>query len=851
MASSGDESGDDAGGFSERRRPRDRGLSLNQFRDDAAVDSDDSSDSGKSENSYDDYSGEMDDFIASGSEDEDTRAPRAFETLDTQVTPKKGSRKSKPLKGASARSFEAEQRRAIAQRYEEREEHVQTEVELLDDDQASISTPLEQWRIALTPHGSRRLFIVSVRPGKEFDIVVALMARFMNSQIAQEPFGTIYSVFCKRPGSGYVFVEALTDSEVAVFRENIPEVRFGRPVRQLPIEEMTSALYIPPASARVAAGQFVRIRVDRGRHESYKGDLGQVVHVDVNSNRALVKLVPRIDYALLQQQHAADPDDSTPRLQSRITTTRRGGTYRPPQAEFNETTVRDFGGECTLGRLPRKIPALRDPPKATVWDDTVFVGTFAYQDYSLRHLETEDVHPASDETKRFIEGLRITGFERHIPGFEQNMVNALGKTVLSTFAVGDLVRVRPGSEFSGLKVVVKSIKGDVVTVKPVDLQWADQALEFPRTGLERFFSEGDRVKIAGGEYANETGQVVAVDESDGKADVVLDSHNITVNVSLHQIQPTKDVNRGQKTAGLYKLHDAVRLADNSEGVIYRIESNMLHILLTNGETKSVNLAVVQSKARPQHMKDRTGKTPVMVDQMIKVEQGGHSLRARVVHTTSHCVFVYSEELHENRGVKVVDPRDCQAPVTGARPVAMGIPNLRQFVPDSRRHEMVGKTVRILSGRHKGALADIKEADDSILRVALQSSGERVNLNRSDGGGVWALISDALKGRDADPFQSIFNQKPAKKAYEMPEPVPLEVPRGLLEAGVPNPDYGASVDQTWVGYRPQQPWLYGQADSYRPPTAYANPPYSGSPFSTGPNYGQPNYGTPQQPPPKYG
>jgi transcription elongation factor SPT5 len=861
--SSSDESGDGASGFSERRRPANRGLSLSQFRDDLAADSDSGSNSETEEYSSEDYSGELKDLIASDSDEGESYAPRPFETFDAATGPGRGARKPKRRSGPGARSVEAEKRRKLAQHFEQQEERVQTEVELLDDDQASFATPLEQWRIALTPNGSRHLFMLATKPGREGDVVVALMRRFVTHQATQEPFGTIYSAFFKSAGSGCVFVEALTGTEVSAFRNNIPAVYFAKPPRPIPVDEMASAMRVPPASARVAPGQFVRINRDVApRIETYKGDLGQVVHVDVNSNRALVKLVPRIDYALLQQQHLADPGDATPRLQSRIVSMKKGGSYRPPQAEFNETAVREFGGECSPGRFPRKIPALRELPKATIWDDTIFVGTFAYKEYPIRHLETDEINPASDETKKFIDGLRVTVFEHQIPGFEQNMVRSLGRTFLSTFEVGDVVRVRAGNEFSGLKVVVKTITGDIVTVKPIEKQWEDQTLEFQRTVLERFFSEGDRVKISGGEYANETGQVVAVDESEGKADIVLDSHHLTVGISLHQIQPTKDVNRGQKTAGLYTVLDAVRLADNSEGVIYRIENNLLHVLLTNGETKSVNLAVVAHKAKAQHVKDRTGKVPLPVGQMVKVDQGGHTLRARVVHTTSHCVFVFSEELQENRGVKVVDPRDCHAPQTAVH--TQELVGVRRSTIDPRRHELVGKTVKILNGDFKGGLADVKEADDSIIRVVLQSSGKRLNLNRSDGDGrVWQLISKAgSKGRPdaSDPFHEIFNPKPVRKAYDVPEPLPFEPPRGPLEAGVPV-NYGPPMDQGgWDGYRPRQPWEFGEAAPYRTPGApYTGAtPYSGSPFSTGPNYGQPNYGTPQQPPgprapppPKYG
>jgi hypothetical protein len=85
-----------------------------------------------------------------------------------------------------------------------------------------------------------------------------------------------------------------------------------------------------------------------------------LIDADLNNNQATVKLVPRIDYAQLEQiqrQHDQDDDShdgsSERRVmavaiggwQSMLTASKKRLSYRPLQAEFDSKNVRDFGSE--------------------------------------------------------------------------------------------------------------------------------------------------------------------------------------------------------------------------------------------------------------------------------------------------------------------------------------------------------------------------------------------------------------------------------------------------------------------------------------------------------------------------
>jgi transcription elongation factor SPT5 len=870
--STGDSGSGDEPGYNEESRP-DR-FSLRRFQDDQA-DADGASASDESGySSYSDEANEEDQQFINDEEEEGHDVPRAYEDVnrsrDIGRRPKgkaKGKEKGRDREKAHRRTFH-EEAEALAQRFHvEREENVQHEYELVEDERGSLKTPMQQWRISLTPNGSRRLFIVAVKPSKEAQVLHYITTRYFSQHGS---FPTIYSAYFISPGSGYIFVEALTDPEVLALRNNIPFFLFNRTPRPIPLDEMVGAMSVPKWTLQLLPGQFVRIKRDRSsRTESYKGDLAQVIYADLNSNTAMVKLVPRIDYAQLEQIHRAQEQDDSDGgrsehrraavtisgRQSALTASKKHLSYRPPQAEFNAKNVQDFGGDVNENDHMTIKKGLKID--CCSWDDTYFHRTFAYKQYPFRFLQTTDVNPASDETKRFIDG--VGRFERDIPNFERNMFDSLGMTMLSAFAVDDIVRVRRGHEFGGLHVRVIKIKDDLVTVRPLDPDFADQELEVYRTALERFFSEGHHVKIMSGTYAGETGQVLSVDDDGGIANVLLDSHRVTADVPLAQLQPTKEVHMGQKTLGKYALHDPVQLIDHSEGVIFRIEIRTLHVLLTNGQARPVTLDAIAMKRRPQMARDSNGK-PIQVGQTIYVEHEGRRLRALVLHTTAHAVFIHAESVHENWGVLAVDPRECQTMTTAARDAGNSQSFAPTFAPDPRRSEMVGACVRITRGPFKGELADVKEADQMMIRVVLHSSGKATSLNLTELGTNWDWIDTSRaahpksevfqrSGRPTavDPFSEVFKKDGGARKVQAPRPPPepevIHRPQPQPTPWQPHqPNYGAQPE-------PPQPWQYAQpygTTPYENPVGYRAPfsPYQqqgyGSPYAATPTH-QPAYG----------
>jgi transcription elongation factor len=331
----------------------------------------------------------------------------------------------------------------------------------------------------------------------------------------------------------------------------------------------------------------------------------------------------------------------------------------------------------------------------------------------------------------------------------------------------------------------------------------------------------------------------------------LDGTRATVDVKMAYLQADRKGTRGEMTIGRYARFDMVRLGDHSEGVIYLIEGQTAHILLANGGTRAVTLEAILSKFRDQYARDREGN-PIEVNQVVSVDS--RKIRATVLHTTAHHVFLKSGEFTEFNGVFIVEPKECQVPVSAAR----AAPAVRQgFQAKPRRSELVGRVVRITRGQFKGHLADVKAADENTLRVVLHTNGRVENLNKSEAQesgkqGSWEWVDTRF---EKDPLFALFGKSGGKKKPEYVQPTQPEqfvpdTPRGFpapIYAPISPPNYGQPYGP--VGYSPPPGAGYRGDSPYGQPAAPA--------YGSGSPYGAPSaYGTYAQTPggtqyPRYG
>ena len=798
---------DDQDGYDDSGRPSPKShrITAHNFEMNQAED-DDETEGEDSEGEEEDSANEEDEKFIDRDEDQGGWHP---DRLAMRERRKERSEMEKQKK-AFAKMYESEQR--------SHDDYHEDEVFHLVQDDSAVEASAAEWRIGLQPTGGKKLFMVATRPGKEFQVVLDMTKRYFSGDIAAP---TVYSALCPVPGCGYIYVEALTDAEVSRLRNGVQNCLFNKDIKPLPISEMRDAMSVTPQTPKLRPGQFVRIRRDRPNTDSYKGDLAQVVLSNSNRNKALVKLVPRIDYDQLKEfvGDGESRDGMTRECrQSLLTKNKKDSTsYRPPQREFDEKRIKDIGGEVEKVTPFKSFlkPLAERPDRFSLWDDCAFYKSFAYKDYPIAYLDTNSVNPSTEEARRFIDGLEVTKFERSIPGFRENMAASLAGAMFK-FEVGD--KARANREFRGMLVIVKQVNdGDTCVVRP---QNENLDIEIEKIYLEKYFERGERVQIVAGVHEGSIGVVQDTDDKEGVAQVLLDTTMATVEVKFGQLISASQTNQ-QTTWGPYRVHDMVSLQDRSVGVIYSIEQNgTFHILLTTSQTKEAMLENIAQKVRDQRVKDKAGNL-IAVDRQVNIESRDEriSMTARVLHTYGSHVFVKCDSL-ENQGVKLVESSECKTNAT--RNEEMRMPMFQGGGGGGRRYRQaanrsyIGKQVYILSGQYKGCMADVKDCDDTSLRVALHTNGQTVNLLLSEG--PEAQVASRwtwAKERKRDPFGK-QKSKPQQPHPAQPRMEQREMP-GFLR---PDPYYGMSPDSMHSpasGYSPNHPYYpYGASPTMGTP-----------------------------------
>jgi transcription elongation factor len=662
------------------------------------------------------------------------------------------------------------------------------EIELQQDDEA-LKQPFDSYRITLEPsENTTPIFYVKTKPGKEYTVIYKIFGRINNGT-----YGFVYSAFTRGSSTGYIYVEAKTFAHVQEIVNGIPEV-VDRFIRAEPYKDMTKAIKIPRQVIDFKPGEFVEyIRNDK-KGRFYKGDIGQVIAIKVNSNEILVKSIPRLDYELLNEGTG---------LMSEIVREKQRESYIPPQNYFDEDSIKRSGDIHSDSEVINGIDV-----KFTVYDNCKFYGGFLYYETQAKNIRRMVGLVGEDIGKKFEESMS-DDFERRIPGFKEHMYQALGKTTSTTFRPGDVARILEGHEYENLLVDVKSVNGSVITVTPHEYNGLIKEFEIESELLEKHFRQGDKVEITAGVNRGKVGIVQTVNEKAFKASVLITSLSQVEDVELANLAHTKREEAIQVVLGRFRLEDYVILSDNSDGVIWRIEHDTAHIILSTGKTRTANLSQIKTGAREIPARSQNGQQ-IIKGAIIKIIP--KHITATVLHTGRGKVFLKSD-----RGIFIADPSEIQVPnsITNdnvRRDVTGG------YIQARPRQDLSikGKTIRILGGRFKGQLGDVKEATDKDMKVFLHQTQKIVRIERGEGDKNFKKIND-------DPFKN--------KIFSSTTQAPIE------ENQYQKPQYEQASMQadTTTGYG-----YPGQA-AYSPGgDTYAQPQY-GSPGGYGGYGGYNSYG----------
>ena len=249
----------------------------------------------------------------------------------------------------------------------------------------------------------------------------------------------------------------------------------------------------------------------------YKGDLALVRSVQESGLKCIVQVVPRLDLTLLD----------LPPEQARI---RR--KIKPPQKFFNQQEVVSMGRQVI--RQPfRPLDLYCDFFENNYYDDGYMLKEVTVG--SMVKPCTEDDPPSLDELQRFRKKTKNDQNDDPDENEGSKMASSLldelselqGKTGLAKSSnsnsggllIGDTVEVIEG-DLVGLRGKLMSMDETSVKIKPNDNSdiGGMEEVEFLASQVCKFIAIGHHVKVTDGRYANETGTVVAVEETEGETD---------------------------------------------------------------------------------------------------------------------------------------------------------------------------------------------------------------------------------------------------------------------------------------------------------------------------------------------
>jgi len=562
------------------------------------------------------------------------------------------------------------------------------------------------------------IYAVKVKIGKENEVVNAIMKRHADRYNSRDPL-RILSVF-SRPDtamSGYIYVEAKTQMDVMHATEDVQNCYSRNSLSLLNVSERPDLLRVA-APKVVDVDMWVRVK----RDPLYAGDLAQVVGVEDNSGLVDLKIVPRLDYT---------EDDGVGAFGKR-----KRNAVRPPARLFNEQKARAIGNGRYLSQLAGGLTGRR----SFSFRNATYERGFLIKQFKLKDVETENVKPTVQEVERFAEEDESGNANLDLRAIAQTLKNVTGD-----YLAGDKVEIYKGEQAGVLGKAV-AVRGEIVSLEVAEGPMKGQKIDAPMTTLRKLFREGDHVKVTGGSSKSmgEVGMIVRI--HDDRVTLVTDATQDEVHVFSRDLRLTGEV--GSAPIGSrYNLHDLVQLDATTVGCVVKVDKDSLRVLDQNGQVRVLqpeNISNKLNRRREAVATDREG-AEIHVDDVVK-EWMGAQRQGHVLYVHRNFLFILNRAQVENAGLFVTTSQNVQTvaakggkinnvgpDLTKMNPARMGNGAQPAMPPPQKtvgRDRMIGKTVTIAKGPHKGLLGVIKDTTDTTARVELHAKNKQLTIDKS-------------------------------------------------------------------------------------------------------------------------
>lgn len=629
--------------------------------------------------------------------------------------------------------------------------------------------------LALPTVNDPSIWGVRIKQGKEREVIYAITKRIDERSRTRDPL-RIYSAF-ERGGtmSGYIYVEADGKQDMLEALADIPFVYMGSGQISIEVKERPDLLRKRKKDP-LNPGDWVRMK----RPPLYAGDLAKINEVHANGLDCSVYIVPRLDYGLNEDVNAAPAPDLNKR--------KRAGPGpkgpRPPQRLFNEA-------DAKKRHMKYLSQTGSGGTKHFQYKSDEYVNGLLLKDVKISHFITKDVNAQMSEMQLFGE-LSVDGTEN----IDLAAIQAAQKanTTGSSYVPGDNVEVYDGEQKGVLGTTV-SVTGDIVTLKVTEGLLKGQTIDAPVKTLRKLFREGDHVKVIGGsKYVDEVGMVTKI--KDDKVTLLSDSTQQEITVF------SKDLKRAADSATVgndsdYDLYDLVQLDAATVACVIKVDREILRVIDQNGSVRTILHSQVSTKLdkrRNAVATDRDG-SEIRHDDTVK-EHGGESRQGRVLYIHRSHLFVQNREQPENGGIFVVRSTNVTTMAAKSGRAQAAGPDLSKMnptlmptgangnaMPPPRsigRDKLIGKTVTVRKGPHKGLLGIVKDTNADEARVELHTKNKVITIKKD-----LLSIKDPITGNSID-----FSGKFANRSRGTPNYGPGGATPSREWSGGRTPGWGA-------------------------------------------------------------
>ena len=343
---------------------------------------------------------------------------------------------------------------------------------------------------------------------------------------------------------GFIYLEARKKDDIIDAVDGVANVYIRGKNILVPVKERPDLLRVQKSQELIPGGW---VRIKRGK---YTGDLGELSEVETNGLDVVVRLIPRLDYGLNEDDKNApltDANRAEAMKRKRLAALGNNAVAnRPPQRLFSEA-------EAKKKHSRYLIPQSGLRGRSWKYFNETYEDGFLFKDMKVNHLITQNVNPKLDEVTMFARRGEGGTDDLDLETLAQSLKNS---TAEDSYLPGDHVEVYEGEQH-GITGKTISVRANIVTVQVTDGDLAGQTVDVPMKGLRKKFREGYHVKVIGGSrYRDEVGMVVRI--KDDRVTVLTDMSMQEITVFSKDLREAADAGVDGRV-GKYDVQDLVQL----------------------------------------------------------------------------------------------------------------------------------------------------------------------------------------------------------------------------------------------------------------------------------------------------